>query len=119
MAIARQGRLLALALAIGAAGGAQAELSSELQAEKDRLEVEQARLAVAKSRAELASSMVPNLKDYKLAKPDAPVVDATAATIAFQQSSALAAKIAEEVNKALGMVFKTLPLALSEVRRRA
>lgn len=64
MAIVRQGRLLALALAIGAAGGAQAELSSELQAEKDRLEVEQARLAVAKSRAELASSMVPNLKDY-------------------------------------------------------
>jgi len=114
MAIARQGRLLALALAIGAAGGAQAELSSELQAEKDRLEVEQARLAVAKSRAELASSMVPNLKDYKLAKPDAPVVDATAATIAFQQSSALAAKIAEEVNKALGDLKTNAVLLNSE-----
>ncbi|QPS78497.1 MULTISPECIES: hypothetical protein [Delftia] len=114
MALAHHWRLLALAFAIGAATGAQAEMSAELQAEKDRLEVEQARLALAKSRAELSSSLVPNLKDYKLAKPDAPVVEATAATIAFQQSAALAAKIAEEVDKALGDLMTKAVLLNSE-----
>nr|WP_314709546.1 hypothetical protein [uncultured Comamonas sp.] len=114
MALAHHWRLLALAFAIGAATGAQAEMSAELQAEKDRLEVEQARLALAKSRAELSSSMVPNLKDYKLAKPDAPVVEATAATIAFQQSAVLAAKIAEEVDKALGDLMTKAVLLNSE-----
>lgn len=85
-----------LAVAMDVAGGTQAEMSAEMQAEKDRLEIEQARLTLAKSRADVSNSMAPNLKDYKLAKPDTPVVEATAATIAFLQSSTLATKISAE-----------------------